>query len=97
MLYWRPYATIIVRTVLGGFLAGLPQFTEKKRINGVYMSIFLDTRKTLSVKSYPVVLLLDPKCLLLQFLQRHRTANFDEKCVDRGRAEKMIAKNNLIV
>ena len=29
MLYWRPYATIIVRTVLGGFLAGLPQFTEK--------------------------------------------------------------------
>ena len=97
MLYWRPYATIIVRTVLGGFLAGLPQFTEKKRINGVYMSIFLDTRKTLSVKSYPVVLLLDPKCLLLQFLHRHRTANFDEKCVDRGRAEKMIAKNNLIV
>ena len=45
MLYWRPYATIIVRTVLGGFLAGLPQFTEKKRINCVYRSIFLEYAK----------------------------------------------------
>ena len=46
MLYWRPYATIIVPTVLGGFLAGLPQFTEKKRrINGVYRSFFLEYAK----------------------------------------------------
>ena len=45
MLYWRPYATIIVRTVLGGCLVGLPQFTEKKRINGVYKSIFLEYAK----------------------------------------------------
>ena len=45
MLYWRPYATIIVPTVLGGFLARLPQFTEKKRINGVYRSIFFEHAK----------------------------------------------------
>ena len=45
MLYWRPYVTIIVRTVVGGFLARVPQFTEKKRINGVYRSIFLEYAK----------------------------------------------------
>ena len=61
MLYWRTYATIIVRTVLGGFLAGLPQFTEKKKTNKWCLQVFFlrIREKHYYLNPILVVLLLD--------------------------------------
>ena len=59
MLYWRPYATIIVRTVLVGFLARLPQFTEKKKTNKWCLQVyFLRIRKKHYYLNLTLVILL---------------------------------------